>query len=629
MNRLPLTRFTVRWPALLARQAAAALARLLRQSMLAVIILLAMPAAAQGIRIDASQPELLHPRQAFVFAAHLADDVVRIDFSIEPGYYLYRKNFQFLDRQGETLPGAEFPPGQVIEDEFFGTVETYRNDFAIVLPVPAPEDDLQLLMISQGCADIGVCFPPEKVTLAFAAGGGVGRIVGDYSIPDFARSASSQVLSAAGIGDSGRAFAVLAEQPLAVALATFFLFGLLLSFTPCVLPMVPIVLAIVTGGRNPPGTGRAFALCTVYVVVMAIVYAALGIVAATSGQLLSYYLQHPAVVALLAALFALLGAAMLGLFDLQLLPAAAAGKIGRLRSAQGTWLGAAAFGATSAIVVSPCVAAPLVGALLFISQSGDSLLGGSALAALGLGMGMLPLAAAAGAAGALPRSGALAAAVRTLFALMMFAVAIWLLAALVAAPLRMAGYALLAAAAAVTMVRSARMIRSSSPGAGKVAALVGVVFGFGSMIMAVGAVTGASSEFSPLARLGSAQPVELEFVPVASSGEIDVRAGSSGGRITMVEFTAQWCAACRELEAHTFTDAQVSRQLAKMQLLRVDVTEIDAAGRDLLDRFGLFGPPAMIFIDATGRERGRVLGFQSASQFGESLVLIEQRVAGR
>ena len=231
-------------------------------------------AAAQDGGIQSAQPDLLHPRQAFVFAASLEDEVVRIDFSIEPGYYLYRERFEFFDAAGATLPGAEFPPGQVVEDEFFGVVETYRDAVAISLPVPAEGQDLQLLMVSQGCADIGVCFPPEKVTLAFAGSGGAGRIVGDYSVPDFAVPAGSEDLSAVGIGDSGRAFAALSEQPLAAALATFFLFGLLLAFTPCVLPMVPIVLAIVTGGRNPPGTSRAFALCSLYVLAMATVYAA-------------------------------------------------------------------------------------------------------------------------------------------------------------------------------------------------------------------------------------------------------------------------------------------------------------------------------------------------------------------
>ena len=589
-------------------------------------------AAAQNGGIPSAQPDLLHPRQAFVFAASLQDEVVRIDFSIEPGYYLYRKRFEFFDSAGGVLAGAEFPPGKVVHDEFFGEVETYRDAVAISLPVHTEGRDLQLLMVSQGCADIGVCFPPEKVTLAFAGAGGAGRIVGDYSVPDFAAGAGSGSLPDAsariGIGDSGRAFAALSEQPLAAALATFFLFGLLLAFTPCVLPMVPIVLAIVTGGRSPPGTGKAFALCSLYVMSMAAVYAALGVLAARSGQFLSYYLQHPAVVAVIAAVFMLLGASMIGIFELRMLPAGVSGKIGRLQAAQGTWLGAVVFGATSAIVVSPCVAAPLVGALLFISQSGDVVLGGSALAFLGLGMGMLPLAAAAGAGALLPKAGPLAEAVRVLFGLMMFAVAIWLLSAVVPAPARMAGYALLGVAAALILARAARVVWEASPRGGKVAAGISLVIGAGSMVMIIGAATGAPSEFAPLSRIGLEKPVELEFVPVSSSGAIDDLVADAGGRITMVEFTAEWCAACRELEAHTFTDADVSRKLAAMRLLRVDVTDVDADSRALLDRFGLFGPPAMIFIDDAGREQGRVLGFQSAGQFVESLTSIERRVAG-
>ena len=578
-------------------------------------------------RPAAAQPDLLHPRQAFVFAASLQEEAVRIEFLIEPGYYMYRERFSLFDAAGVVLPIPEFPSGQMKSDEFFGEVEIYRREVAFEVPVQTDGRDLQLQMVSQGCADIGVCFPPERVTLAFSAAGGAGRIVGDYSVPDFALSDRSGAFPAAaaraGLGDSGRAFAVLSGQPLVAVLAAFFGFGLLLSFTPCVLPMVPIVLSIVTGGRNPPSAGKAGALCALYVVSTAAVYAMLGVAAAVSGQLLSYYLQHPAVAAVLAALFALLGVSMIGVFELRLLPAALSSRMGRLRGAQGSWLGAAVFGATSAIVVSPCVAAPLVGALLFISQSRDLVLGGSALAFLGLGMGALPLAAATGASVLLPKAGPLSGALRILFGLMMFAVAIWLLAALVPAPLRMAGYALLGFAAVLVLAAAAGRSRADFPRSSIAAAGVAVVAGLGSAVMAVGAYTGAVSEFAPLSELGSEKVAELEFVTVADVDELDSLLADSDGRSTMIEFTADWCVSCREIKAHVFTDPQVARRLAKMRLLRVDVTEVDGAGRALLDRFGLFGPPAMIFFDDAGIEQGRVLGFQSAGQFVESLAALE------
>ncbi len=590
----------------------------------ATALAVAACAAAPAGALEVEGAPLLHPREAFTFAAELKDGAAQIQFAIRPGYYLYRDRFAFAAPEGVRLGSAELPPGLEKHDEFFGDVQIYRDAVAFSIPVSGSGEEIRMNMVSQGCADIGVCYPPEQVTLAFASTGGPGRIVGDYSVPDYAGSDTSSASISAGEGaaldESAEAFAVLAERNLLGIVAAFFVFGVLLSFTPCVLPMVPIVLAAVTGGKSAPGTGRALVLCGAFVSAMAAVYAALGLATAQSGILLSYYLQHPLALVLFAFIFVALGASMLGAFELRLMPVRATGWIAGLRATQGTLRGALLFGATSALIVSPCVAAPLVGALLFIAQRNDPLLGGTALAAMGLGMGVLPLAAAAGAGSLLPRAGPFAAVMRKLFGLLMLGLAIWIASALLPPVVRMAGYGTLGLIASLLVARSAWSMQSrwGSRAAGVCAALLVL----GSSAMFAGAASGATSELRPLARMFGGAAAAPEFAVVSSPAALKQALAAGTGRTTLIEFSADWCVSCRELEEFTFTDPRVAEQLSALNLLRADVTEPSAASRELLASYGLLGPPAMIFIGEAGTELGRVVGYQPPGRFLESLAAV-------
>jgi thiol:disulfide interchange protein DsbD len=563
---------------------------------LIALLLLGLAASAPAQLLKPN--DLLEPEKAFRFSARAVEGAIEVEFAIADGYYLYRDKFRFgaEGNPAVQLGAPELPPGARHKDEFFGEVETYRKSVRIRLPAQG-EGRFDLKVVSQGCADVGVCYVPME-------------------------SKASLQLAAAGTGERPRLsvfasdieIARLFEGSVALVLAGFLLFGVLLTFTPCVLPMIPILSAIIAGEGKDLTKGRGLALSLTYVLGMAIAYAGAGVAAAYSGSLLAAALQNAWVLGAFALVFVILALSMFGFYDLRL-----PGFLHyRLHSAQqrlrgGQIASVAAMGVLSAVIVSPCVAAPLAGALLYISQTRDVALGGAALFAMALGMGV-PLVAVGVSEGALlPKAGAWMTAVRKFFGVLLLAVAIWIVSPVIPAMAQMLAWGALLIGSAV-FLRAVDPLPVGASGWSRLWKAVGIVALVAGVAVLIGAFSGTRDRPSPAAA--------LPWTRVASLGELETKLRSPGKPV-MLDFYADWCVSCKEMEAFTFSDAQVRKQLDGMLLLQVDVTANTAEHKALLKRFSLFGPPGIIFFDADGREiKGlRVIGYQNAERFLKTLSL--------
>jgi thiol:disulfide interchange protein DsbD len=575
-----------------------------------LLLLACFPAAAQ---LFGRSGELLEPEKAFRFSARADAGAVEVRFAIADGYYMYRDKFRFVVEGNPTirLGAPEFPAGARHKDEFFGEVETYRKQVHIRVPAQG-EGAFDLKVVSQGCADVGVCYVPmeSQASLVLAAGGGAG---------DGARAPGFSIF--ASDADIARLF----EGNALLVLGSFALFGVLLAFTPCVLPMVPILSAIIAGEGKRLDKRRGLALSVSYVLGMAVAYAIAGVAAAYSGTLIAAALQNAWVLGAFALVFVVLALSMFGFYDLRL-PGFLHHRLhsahGRLRGGQVASV--AAMGVLSAVIVSPCVAAPLAGALLYISQTRDVVLGGAALFAMALGMGV-PLVAVGVSEGALlPKAGAWMEGVRRFFGVLLLAVAIWIVSPVIPPMAQMLAWGALLIGSAI-FLRALDPLPASVSGWSRLWKAAGIFALVAGIAMLVGAFSGARDVLRPLAGItgaGKATAAPLPWVRVASLGELEGQL-KTAGRPVMLDFYADWCVSCKEMEAFTFSDPSVRAQLERMLLLQVDVTANNEADKALLKRFSLFGPPGIIFFDAQGREmKGlRVIGYQNAERFSKTLSL--------
>ncbi|MFN2645409.1 MAG: protein-disulfide reductase DsbD [Burkholderiales bacterium] len=545
---------------------------------------------------SAAAADLLDPEQAFRFSARALDGAVEIRFVIADGYYLYRDRFNFAADGDVKLGKAEFPPALPHKDEFFGEMPIYRGAVAIVVPAQG-QGRFDLKVTSQGCADAGVCYVPteSRAVLRLGGAGAVGM-----GPPRFSLYASDFEI------------ARLLEGNLALVLAGFLVLGLLLAFTPCMLPMIPILSGIIAGEGGRLTKSRALALSSIYVVSMALTYAAAGIGAAYAGSLIASYLQNVWVLGAFAVIFVLLALSMFGIYELEL-PAFLAQRLhaGQERLRGGRIASVAAMGVFSAVIVSPCVSAPLAGTLLQISRSGDVVLGGAALFALATGMG-LPLIAVGVSEGALlPKAGPWMVSVRRLFGVLLLAVALWILTPVIPSLAEMLGWAALAGLAAV-------FLRSL----GRVGKAFAALAALGAAVLAVGGLAGSRNPLQPLAGFRGEQAAReaTQWTSVNSLAQLQERLASAG-RPAMLDFYADWCVSCKEMEKYTLSDARVRASLEHVLLLQADVTRATSADRELLKRFSLFGPPGIIFFDAQGREipELRVIGYQPPERFAKTL----------
>ena len=528
-------------------------------------------------RLPGAPPDLLEPDQAFRFSARaLGADAIEVRYQVAKGYYLYRDKFQFTATPSTVELGApELPPGERRKDEFFGEVETYRGELRIRLPVrnASPGDTVTLIATSQGCADVGVCYVPHdqkaRVVLA-AAGSDAGAAAGLF--PNSAPASSGPVSMA---GDDESAVTRLFQGGFGWLLLSFFGFGLLLSFTPCVLPMIPILSGIVVGQGHRLTRLHGLALSGAYVLGMAVMYAAAGVLAGLSGAMLSAAFQNAWVLGTFAALFVLLAGAMLGFYELQLpstLQSRLADASNRLHG--GRLAGVFGMGALSALIVGPCVAAPLAGALLYISQSRDVVLGGSALFAMALGMGTPLLVVGASAGALLPKTGPWMDTVKRFFGVLLLGVAIYLVSPLMPIWIEMLAWAALLTLTGV-FLRAIDPLPPNAHGFDRFAKGIGVLALVAGVAFLVGALSGSRDVFQPLSGLrGAAGPAgeAVTFTRIDSVTDLQSALASSSGKPVMLDFYADWCVACKEMERYTFSDPDVQKRLADFVKLQADVT---------------------------------------------------------
>jgi len=577
---------------------------------------LAAPVLGQ-LKLGGSADDLLEPEKAFGFSARVLDaGSIEVRYAIADGYYLYRERFKFA-AEGARLGTPELPRGLKHKDEFFGEVETYRKEVRIRLPVEGA-GRVELQVISQGCADVGVCYVPmeSRATLQLAGlqAPGIG--------PGPRESAAEPRFS---IFASDMDIARLFEGNVVLVLGSFFVLGLLLTFTPCVLPMVPILSGIIAGEGRSLSRPRAAVLSAAYVLGMAITYAAAGVAAASSGLLIAAALQNAWVLGVFALVFVALAFSMFGFYELRLpgfLHQRLHGAHQQLRG--GRIASVAAMGALSAIIVSPCVAAPLAGALLYISQTRDVLLGGSALLVMALGMGVPLMAVGVFEGALLPKAGAWMESVRRFFGVLLLAVALWIVTPVLPDAALMLAWAALLIGSGV-FLRALDPLPPSASGWWRLWKGAGVMLLIAGVALLAGMLAGNRDPLRPLAGIvgpAAAPSAPLPWVRVASAGELDLRLRSPG-RPVMLDFYADWCVSCKEMEKFTFSDPKVRAVLDGMLLLQADVTASTEADRALLKRFSLFGPPGIVFFDAAGREiRGlRVIGYQNAERFAKTLSL--------
>ena len=583
----------------------------------AMLAVLALPPATATAQI--TMDDLLPVEQAFALDGAVFDDVVVLRWAIADGYYLYRHAFEVeVEGDGVVLAAPQIPPGEMTVDEFFGETETYRDEIEIVVPIVQASAGAHTLRIrSQGCADLGVCYPPHRQTLTLNFAEIDGSAVAEGAPPAAAVSPPERPLA-----EQDRLAAALTGTPL-LALSLFLVAGLLLAFTPCVFPMVPILSGLIAGEGDQITTARAFRLSAVYVLAMALVYTAFGVVAGLFGQNLQAVFQHPAVLSSFALLFVVLSLAMFGFYELQL-PSSWQTRLNQLsnRAEGGTLMGAAIMGALSALIVGPCVAPALMGALIYIGQTGDAVLGGAALFSMALGMG-IPLVVWGTSAGRLlPRAGAWMSAVKAVFGVGLLALAIWMLERVLPAPVIMLAWGALAIACAVYLGALTRLGTEAS-GWQRLWQALGVVLLIAGSAQLVGALSGGQDWTRPLHHLsggGSVASVTApEFRVVDTLDELEQALATAPGP-TFLDVYADWCVDCVRMARRTFPDPQVAERMADFTLLKIDVTAYNTDDQAMLSAFGLIGPPAYLFFDQGAEHTDlRSFGFMAPARFAAVL----------
>jgi thiol:disulfide interchange protein DsbD len=575
--------------------------------------------SASGSELDAvldqsrnapAQNDFLPPEQAFRLSATAAREAgVRLDWIIAPGYYLYRDRIHIAEDRNQ-IGAPQFPEGQVKNDEYFGRQIVYHNELVTIVPIvssagTAAPSSVSLHVTYQGCAEAGLCYPPTTRTVTLELPPAVG-----------ANAASPGGASpAAYVSEQDRLAALIRSGNMLGVLATFFGLGLLLAFTPCVLPMVPILSGLIAGAGPNVSTARAFALSLTYVLGMAVTYTLTGAAFAAAGQQVQAAFQQPWIIGLFAALFVAMSLSMFGLYTLQM-PSFVQTRLAALSNRQraGHFGGVAVMGALSALIVTTCVAPPLVATLAVIGQSGNVARGAAALFAMSLGMGAPLLVVGSSAGRWLPRAGAWMDGVKRLFGVLMLAMAAWMLMRIVPPRTALLLYAVPALAAALVCwgFRGAFWLPRA---AAVLAGLYGVALLFG-------ATRGADDPLHPL-QLGSESEQTLPFRTIASVADLrrEVQAAAAAHQAVMLDIDADWCTSCKEMQRYTFTDPQVRQALQPVRLLRANVTANSAEDQALLHEFQIFGPPTIAFYDTQGHEqqRFRVVGYMKAAGFAALL----------
>jgi len=570
--------------------------------------------------------DFLDPAEAFRPSVRALDArTLELSVDVAEGYYLYRGRFRFaLEDPGASLGKAEFPAGEPHEDEYLGKDEVYFRHVAVRLPVAAvtaSASSVHLKAVVQGCAVRGFCYPPQTHRFTVSLPGApVDVSPAPVAAVLAASPAAATDAAPQGEDESSLIARTLGSSGVLGNLLFFFLAGLGLSLTPCVLPMIPILSGIIVGQGTKVSRGRGFALSAAYVLGMSITYSMAGVAAGLGGTMVSASLQNPWVLGSFAAVFVALSLSMFGFYELQM-PSALQTRLssGADSMKGGKLSGVFLMGAVSALIVGPCVAAPLAGALLYIGKTGNALLGGGALFVMALGMGVPLLLVGLSAGSLLPRAGAWMESVKKVFGVILLGTAVYLVSPVIPPAARMIAWALLLIVPAMYL-HAIDPLPPAASGWRRLWKGVGIVMLITGSALLLGVLGGSRDPLQPLvltarASVGKESPA-LPFERVASVADLDARIASSAVPV-MLDVYAEWCAACKEMEHLTFGDPAVRARLAGFRLLKADVTENDAEDQALLKRFGLYGPPGIAFFDARGTEKTglRLVGFKDAEAF--------------
>lgn len=559
-----------------------------------------------------SEDDFLSPDIAFqVNVAPVDAHTLQAKFKVEPGYYLYKQRIKFNVESPETalITAVDLPAGEIKDDPNFGKQEVYHHDFSAKVGVSSAEH-LAIKVTYQGCSEKGLCYAPQTKT--FTLGGMDSASAASTSPSNVDSNPSSDDSQASNLLKSGHWWLIILG---------FFGAGLLLAFTPCVFPMIPILSSMIIGKNAHVSRLHAFNLSLAYTLGMCLTYTLLGIAAGLSGQLLSNALQTPWALSIGAIVFVLLALSMFGFYELKL-PSHLENSIFNLsnRIKGGQFFGDFLMGVLSALIISPCVAAPLAGALLYISKTHDVVLGGVALFSLSLGMGFPLLLIGASAGTLLPRVGAWMNAVRQLFGVLMLGVAVWLIGPIIPMNLQLALWAALLIVPAIYM-HALDSLPSDAKPILKLWKGVAIMMLITGIALLIGALSGAKSPLQPLSGVlantnASSAQHALNFKRIRSVAELDQAIQAAKGQYVMFDFYADWCVSCKEYEQFVFSDARVQSKLKQAVLLQADVTANSDEDSALLKRFQLFGPPGIIFFDRAGKEVApKVVGYKNADEF--------------
>lgn len=571
------------------------------------------------------QPVFLPPDQAFALEVLVRDkNTLQANFKITPGYYLYRNKVSFtIEGDAASITSINLPKGELKQDPNFGETEVYHHPFQAEIALqPKTASHITLNASYQGCSEQGLCYPSQDKVM-------------QIDLSDLKPQSGRENQAAANIElqtdsatpqtDNSKIAQLFKHGSFWLIISFFFGAGLLLALTPCVFPMIPILSGIIVGRGHKITKMHAFVLSLAYVLGMAITYAAAGVAAGLSGELISNALQTPWVLGSFAAVFVLLSFSMFGFYELQL-PNSWQSRLSDTsnRLHGGHLSGVFVMGALSAVIMGPCVAAPLAGALLYIGQTHDAVLGGVALFTLALGMGAPLLLIGTSAGVLLPKAGAWMDGVKKFFGVILLGLAIWIIQPLLPVNVQMLLWGILLVLSASylrvldSLPQNAHSSQKLLKGIGLLALIVGISY-------LIGALSGARDTLRPLDAVCAVCRADTEtgvtFTHIKDLAELNQRVANAGGKIVMLDFYADWCVSCKEMERFTFADPAVQEKLKSAIVLQADVTANNAADKELLKKFGLYGPPGILFFDANGREMSdfRVVGYQDATTFSDSL----------
>ena len=571
--------------------------------------------------------EPLDPELAFSPSVKaITGNTIPVSWTIAEGYYLYKDKlaFELLDTNGKNLGKAQLSKGKIKDDPYFGKIEVYRQFVDAKIPLITQQDSGEgvLRLTYQGCADIGICYPPQHKEIPFSWSGisnaAAATLEDQTKAPT--KASNNELTEQDQLANS------LSSDSLWGVIFSFFGLGLLLAFTPCVFPMIPILSSIIVGQGESITTAKSFLYSVVFVLSMAVTYTVAGIAVGLSGENVQALFQDPWILSSFALLFVVLSFSMFGFYELQM-PGSIQNKLTSISNNQkgGTLVGVAIMGFLSALIVGPCVTAPLIGALIYIAQTGDAVIGGIALFSLSIGMGIPLIIIGVSAGKFMPRAGAWMEVTKSIFGVMLLGLAIWMLDRFLPLSVIMAISATLLIVVSIYM-GAIEPISDAASGWSKLWKGFGLVMLAYGLMLLIGAASGGTSFISPLKGIISSSSngavnnaVHLTFKTIKTVGDLEteLKQAKLNKQTVMLDFYADWCISCKEMESFTFSDVNVQKALANTLLLQADVTANDDADKALLKHFGLFGPPAIIFYDANSQEQrnSRIVGFMDAEKF--------------